>query len=395
MDNFQNKKRIIFVLPTLSGGGQERIVSRLSFALDDSFYEKILVIFYQTKKDYPFKGKMIELKLPLVKGPLKFFTKIIFLLMRIYFLRKIKKNLTPDIVASFGPEANVVNVFSNLGLKKTQTIVSVRIVESVHFQRYFFLLRWYYNFVTRVMYRLADKIVPNSNWIAKDLIENFKAPKEKIFVIYNLYDFENIIEDSKEDLKEFKELFLEKKVIISAGRLDSQKGFEYLIEAFEKINRSFPDAALVILGEGDFRKNLENLTDKLNLKEKVFFLGFQKNPFKFFKNSFIFVLPSLYEGFPNVLLEAMICQVPVIATDAPGAMREILSPNSRGQKINNIFLGEYGVLIPPKDPKAISEAISLFLNDEKLRNEYIKKGKKRALDFDQEKIINLWKKILN
>jgi N-acetylgalactosamine-N,N'-diacetylbacillosaminyl-diphospho-undecaprenol 4-alpha-N-acetylgalactosaminyltransferase len=105
-------------------------------------------------------------------------------------------------------------------------------------------------------------------------------------------------------------------------------------------------------------------------------------------------LPSLYEGFPNVLLEAMICQVPVIATDAPGAMREILSPNSRGQKINNIFLGEYGVLIPPKDPKAISEAISLFLNDEELKEEYAKRAFERAKDFDVENIIKKWKEIL-
>ena len=395
MDNFQNKKRIIFVLPTLSGGGQERIVSRLSFALDDSFYEKILVIFYQTKKDYPFKGKMIELKLPLVKGPLKFFTKIIFLLMRIYFLRKIKKNLTPDIVVSFGPEANVVNVFSNLGLKKIKTIVSIRTVESFHFKEYFFALKWYYNFILRLILKLSDKIIPNSEFGAQDLIKNFGAKKEKVFTIYNFFDIKNIEKESLEDLEEFERLFSEKKVIISVGRLEFPKGFQYLIEGFKEINLKFPETILLFLGEGNLKKKLENLRDKLNLKEKVFFLGFRKNPFKFLRKSFLFVLSSLREGFPNVLLEAMICQVPVIATDAPGAMREILSPNSRGQKINNIFLGEYGVLIPPKDPKAISEAISLFLNDEKLRNEYVKKGKKRALDFDQEKIINLWKKILN
>jgi glycosyltransferase involved in cell wall biosynthesis len=389
----QSKKKILFILPTLSKGGQERVASRLSFVLPDSF-EKFLIVFYKDRVDYPFNGKIIFLNLPLFKGPIKIFAKIIFLFTRIFVVRKIKNQIKPDFSLSFGPEANAVNIFSNLGLKGIRTIASVRTVENVHFKRYFFLFRWYYNFVMRIVYRLADKIVSNSNWVAKDLIENFKAPKEKIFVIYNLYDIEKIIEDSKEDLGEFKKLFSEKKVIISAGRLDSQKGFEYLIEAFEKINKNFLDTALVILGEGDFRKNLEDLIERLNLKEKVFLLGFQKNPFKFFKNSFVFVLPSLYEGFSNVLIEAMICSLPVIATDCPGGNKEILDPDYNLKKIEKMRLGKYGILIPIKNSEEISKAISLLLENENLRKEYAKKSLERAKDFSVEKIVPKWLEIL-
>jgi glycosyltransferase involved in cell wall biosynthesis len=390
--NKNNKKKILFILPTLSRGGQERVASRLSYFLPNSF-EKFLVVFYKDRVDYSFNGKIIFLNLPLFKGPIKIFAKIIFLFTRIFVVRRIKKQIKPDFSLSFGPEANVVNIFSNLGLRKIKTVVSVRTVESIRFKRYFFLFRWYYNFVMRVVYKLADKIVPNSNWIARDLIENFKAPKEKIFVIYNLYDVEKIVEDSKEDLGIFKKVFSEKKVIISAGRLDSQKGFEYLIEAFEKINKSFSETALVILGEGDFRKNLENLIERLNLKEKVFLLGFQKNPFKFFKDSFVFVLPSLYEGFPNVLVEAMICSLPVIATDCPGGNKEILDPDYN-LKVEKIRLGKYGILIPPKNSEEISKAISLLLENENLRKEYAKKSLERAKDFSVEKIVPKWLEIL-
>ena len=86
------RKKILFILPTLSRGGQERIASRLSFALPD-YFEKFLIVFYKDRVDYPFNGKIIFLNLPLFKGPIKIFAKIIFLFTRIFVVRKIKKEI--------------------------------------------------------------------------------------------------------------------------------------------------------------------------------------------------------------------------------------------------------------------------------------------------------------
>jgi N-acetylgalactosamine-N,N'-diacetylbacillosaminyl-diphospho-undecaprenol 4-alpha-N-acetylgalactosaminyltransferase len=154
-----------------------------------------------------------------------------------------------------------------------------------------------------------------------------------------------------------------------------------------------PETILVILGEGELKEELEKLIENLNLEKKVFLLGFQKNPFKFLKNSSIFVLSSVQEGLPMVLIEAMACSLPVIATDCPGGNREILDPDYN-LKVEKMKLGKYGILIPPKNPEEISKATSLLLKNENLRKEYAKKSLERAKDFSVEKIVPKWLEIL-
>lgn len=387
------KRRLLFILPTLSKGGQERVVSRLSFALDDSIYEKYLVLFYKDRIDYPFEGKIISLDLPLPSQSFfKIYQKIFSLFVRIFDLRKIKNKLKPDFSISFGPEANIVNVFSNLFFKNTKTVVSVRVVESVYFKKLPFPLKQYYNFTMRLVYKLAEKIIPNSEWVKKDIIENFRAPKEKIFVIPNFLDMNDVQKQSEEVIEQpLKEIFEKNKTIISIGRLTQQKGFSFLLDAFSKVLRRYSEVRLIILGEGELEKELKELSRKLNIEKNVYFLGFQKNPFKFLKRATIFIFPSLYEGFPNVLIEAMSCGLPVIATDCPGGNKEILS--SLQEEIKETKLKEYGILVPPANSEELAKAILLLLTDDKLRKQYSERAKKRAEDFSVEKIIQKWENI--
>lgn len=383
-------KRLLFIVPTFSRGGQERFVSRLSKEFKG--FEKFLLLFYRDRIDYEFQGKIINLNLPLPsQNLLKIYKKILSLIIRILKVKNIKKEIMPDIALSFGPEADVVNVLSNFFLKKKpKLILSVRIVESVHFEKYPLILRIYYFLIMKLIYRKGDLIIANSEEIKEDLIKNFSVNEEKIKVIYNPYDIENIRELAEESLEEFEDLFKNHRVIIGAGRLALQKNFELLIRAFAFLEKEFTNLRLVILGEGELLNELKKLSSDLGIENKVHFLGFQKNPFKFFKNAEIFVLSSLYEGFPNVLLEAMVVGLPVIATNCPGAVKEILSLKKELDWKENMVLADFGIIVENNNLSGLIKAIKMLLENQELREFYHQKSLLRSQDFEIKKIINQW-----
>ena len=152
------------------------------------------------------------------------------------------------------------------------------------------------------------------------------------------------------------------------------KGYPCLIRAYHLISKKIT-SDLVILGIGEEEERLRVLTRELGIEERVEFLGFQENPYKFMKNASLFVLSSLWESFALVIVEAMACGVPVISTDCPSGPGEIITP------------GENGMLVSPADEKALAEAMLKLLEDESLRRKFSCEGKKRAEDFRIEKIL--------
>lgn len=161
---------------------------------------------------------------------------------------------------------------------------------------------------------------------------------------------------------------------------------------------------LAILGQGPLEDYLRVLIKDLKLEKDVHLLSWQKNPFKFFVRSKLFVLTSLWEGLSMVVLEAMTCGIPILAADCKSGPREILAPNSKiDYQAKGIERGEYGILIPPlekkfyraRDPltdneKMLAEAIIKISTDENLQNHLREKSKERARDFDVKNIIEEW-----
>ena len=218
-----------------------------------------------------------------------------------------------------------------------------------------------------------------------DLKNKFKVIN--LDYIHNPFNIEMIEKMSKEEIEIKKKRF----TFVTVGRLDKGKNHKLIIDAIRDI-----DADLWIIGDGELREELQRYVKELNLNDKVYLLGKKENPFAYISKADYFVFASNHEGFPNVLVEALACGLPIISTDCQSGPREILALNSdvSFQLKDKIELAEYGVLAPIKNVGKLKEAMDLMINDEQIRTNYKEKAKQRANDFRIDKIIKQYEEII-
>ncbi|MCG3679255.1 glycosyltransferase [Aliarcobacter butzleri] len=377
--------KIIILINSLDGGGAERVVSTLLNNFVDK-YECYLILM-ENKIAYELNKKINIISLnenPNQIGIIKLFRLPIIA----YKLSKIIKEYKFSQVNSFLYRANYVNILARY-LSNHKSVISERIAPSSMYQEKSITSK-ISKLLIRILYKQADKIITVSKAIEIDLIKNFNI-KIQQNVIYNPYDIEKIKHLSEKDIND---RIYKDKSIISVGSLGKRKNHNLLINAFSKIDDN--EYKLYILGKGEEEVNLRILVKNLNLEKRVIFLSFDNNPYKYLSKCSIFVLTSNSEGFPNVLVEAMICGCSVISTDCLSGPREILAPTSNisFQLKDKIELAEYGVLTPIKNVEKLKEAMNLMINDENLRKNYQEKAKIRVNDFKIEKIIKQYERIL-
>jgi Glycosyltransferase len=414
-----NKKKVMFIIPHLGSGGAERVVVNLCNGLAD--YERIVLIFENIIK-YKVEAWTISINSPATQS---LFKKLLNFPVRYLKIRKLKEEIKPDFVVSLLEPANLFNVLTKISNQKT--VLSFRSNYTATLQEDPFfgkgitrsILKMFYKWAFKTIYNRADLLVAVSKDVAWDLIKNYGINPNKVKIIYNPYPIDEIRELVKEPLGSYEEIF-KHPILITAGRLTKQKGQRYLLRVFKALKEKHKDLKLVILGEGELKDYLVKLSEELGLKTyawdrdelsesfDVYFLGFQKNPFKFIARSKLFVFPSLWEGFPNALVEAMACGVPVVSSDCRSGPREILAPNTDfNYQAQKPEFAEYGVLMPVFEVKYKSaeeplgekemmwvETIDRLLEDEGLRKNYSEKAKQRAEDFRIEKIVQEWKEVL-
>jgi glycosyltransferase involved in cell wall biosynthesis len=178
----------------------------------------------------------------------------------------------------------------------------------------------------QLVYRNSN-IICVSDWVKNDITKVLKIKPKTIQTIYNPFDF-NRIKKLGNELIDIKFEY-----IIAVGSLHKVKRLDLLLKAYAKLNTNLK---LVILGKGNEEKNLKNLTKKLGLEEKVYFLGWVKNPYKYIKNAKLLVLSSDIEGLPSVVIESLILNTPVVSTDCPSGIREIISNIDLLSKVGDV-----------------------------------------------------------
>ena len=405
--------KLKILINSLAGGGAERQIALLSkhISIDE-------VIILENEIAYNLNNVKIT---SLCKSNKKQSSIVKTLSIPVYAARLNRIIEQGDIIASFLERSNFVNIVCRLLFRKknVKVIINERNTPSLAFKKG---LKRLNIFLLKKLYPYADLILGNSIGVKDDLLALCKVPKNKIKVINNACDLEFITSKSKERIEAKYEPIFTDPVIVNIGSFKESKGQWHLIKIFAQLKNELSNVKLVILGDGKLRNYLTGLAGQLGLRvysswdqkseessnieniedHDIYFLGFQENPFSVLKRSSIFVLPSLWEGFPNVLLEAMAVGLPVIAADCQSGPREILSSSQQQDEAN------YGILLPVLDNKYYSAdepltveekiwqaAIEKMLVSKKVRTKYAVKSKKRAADFNPHRIAEQWKEVFN
>ena len=368
--------KLMVVIHSLRGGGSERVLVNLLKGLDRYKFSIILVL-YERVFDFPLPDNL-EIKILDIYASKNLFKLAAGFISKIINLTKLIRQNKPDVIFSLLSSTNVTVILAKLlSRMKCKLIVSEHTHPSVNLNNevYGGITKGFVKF----LYPRADRIIAVSEGIKEDLIKNFNIPEKKITVIYNPVDINEIKRFSQEDV-DHPWFYDELPVIVSVGRLTRQKGYPYLIGAFSIVMKSLP-CKLLIIGEGENRGRLVKLAEECGLERDIEFLGFQKNPFKYMVNSSVFVLSSLYEGFGNVIVEAMALGLPVISTDCPSGPSEIINDKKNG------------ILVPVKDEKALADAILSVLTNSQLKNNLGREAKKKAQTFAINKIVEKYRGI--
>lgn len=401
-----NKKRILFVISTLNTGGAQRAFANLSMGFSDD-YECDFLLNDAENITYPYHGNIISLGLKPERDKTKLSYQLKTLWKRYVILKRLKQNGKYSACISGLTSANVANILTKCwGCK---SIISIRTFTSK--DRLSFIKDYISTIAIKWLYNKADAITIVSESSKLDLIKNYGVQKDKIYTIYNGYDIEKIRKLSEEELSPEEAYWFAdcNKMVVTMGRLTLKKGHLYLIQAMQKVQKCMPDVKLLILGEGEFEKQLRKEALELGLQEEVVFGGFSQNPYHILNKCDLFVLPSLYEGFPNALVEAMCCGLPVISADCDSGAREILAPNTDiKEKVHKgIEEVEYGILCPVDlnientgkeercETEAIAEAIIKLLGNSEKYMHYKEKSRERAAHFSMQSIIRQWKALVD
>lgn len=333
--NNKNRKIALF-LPSLDIGGVERVTLNLAKGFVECGLSVDLVL-VEARGAYlqriPQGIHIVNLKAKRV-------------LKSLYPLANYLRAAKPVGFISAKEYANIIALIANSMTRvPTRMLISIHTTLSKHFQySKSFKERIMVPFLARQLYSRADCIVAVSKGVADDTAKFLSLPRDRITVIYNPVLMDDIFKTAQHPVDHpwFNQGGCP--IILSIGRLTIAKDYPTLIKAFAKVKRQ-RDARLVIIGEGEERKVIEDLVRRLGLEKFVWLPGFLNPPYPYLARASLFVLSSIWEGLPTAIIEALALGIPVVSTDCPGSPREILEN------------GRFGELVPVGNVQALADAI--------------------------------------
>lgn len=405
-------RKIGFVVNSFAGGGAERILGYVVNSIDRSRFSPFLCLLLSPQQSYELSGDVpvqvledsplpFHLKaaavgfsalaaLPLLHSPSRYSEAfrhsrqvIEQLISASLGLKAIIDRERPDVLVVFLQTSIVITLLTLIFFRlRLPVVCSDRILLSHELEGYRFprLNRM----LMRLLYRRIDVYLAVSEGVKRDMASQFGIPDTRIVTVYNGFDRRMVLERAGEPLSAGEqELFrCDGLVLITVGRLMEQKGHDDLLKAFALLRQSV-SCRLILVGEGDRLDELRRLAEELGIADHVEFSGWTSNPFKLVAAADVFVLSSRYEGFPNVLLEAMALGKAVVSTDCPSGPFEILGG------------GRYGMLVPPGDHRALAEALHTICTDEAVRNDLQQRSRERAEDFTLERMVAAYEALLD
>ena len=387
-----NKKKIAFFINTLEVGGAEKVLTLLISHFNKEY--EIHLVLLNNLVHFPLPVDNIRVKIIDRYSSASKVGKAINILKIPLVALRLKKYLQKNDIGlcfSFLNRPNFINCFLKILRWKGRVLIGARIHTSSEYAGNSIAGKTGL-FLVRVLYKYADIIIPNSFGIEKDLKENFKL-KNEFSVIYNPID---IKKQQLEMMAPVDDVQFDKFTFIHVGRFEKRKNQAMLLKAVKRIKEK--DFQVLIIGYGSMEKEIKENIITAGINDKIIFLGYRNNNdiAKYIAKSNCQVMTSDFEGFPNVLLEGLVCNTPIISTDCDTGPREILTENfNLDIKCSGIEKGKFGLLIPVNDNESLASAMELMMSNKMLHDSFVNNSTNRALDFDLPVILNQYAAIFD
>ena len=368
------RRKVCFVLPSLNGGGAERAAVQILNGLDPNQWDRSMFLF---AREGPYLAE-VDPSIVITSADTASRWE------RWRALRSFVARERPDLVMAYLSFFSALSAVRAAHTRATvvfnlQTPMSAFLTDAdYHWRR-----RWrkvVFAAIMRVCFAAADLIIATSHGVARDLTSAFGIDPEQIRVLANPVDLDRVRAAMAEPIDIAVLPPGDAPLIVAAGRLAEAKNYPLMIEAFATLRQQMP-ARLCILGQGDLDAEVRQLIAASGLSGSVSLAGFQANPWKYIAKADVFLLTSRYEGFGNVLIEAMALAVPVVATASAGT-RDIVDH------------GVDGLLVDSHTPEAVTAALRRVLENRDLRASLSSQAAASAEQFSAPRVIARYDRVL-